>query len=1501
MRRNKTKYKVCSLLLCLCTVMYLLITPWPGISFTDTKDALNEIAEVYVAGITKDGGVTKYYTSLQAAIGEVANGETISLLSDTVENIESADKSYTLEMNEHRIDGNKNGRVYNISGGTVTLKNGTLTNGYANKFGALNQIGGGLNISNASVILDNMTVTGNTASSNGGGVYFNGGDLTVINSKISNNTAANNGSGGGVYSKSGKITVDTSTISDNTAAYQGGGIYSADIVLTNVIFKQNTSKSGGVALYISRAGKAAVNDCTFNDNHGSDPNAAESSIITAGDDLGTTGGTVEFNRCNIIGNDNVEHAICFSNAEYGYGYKSINVTFTDCVISDNTALYTGGIRLGDYSIVTLNNTVVKDNTAFGTGTTFPLVGGISIHNSVDNSFTLNSGAVYGNNAENGNANDLYVGEAATVEIIAAHDMKDTHSEETVVLSNYVWRMPDGKFIDEAMSGQYARDRSNLLLTAFDVVNPPTALYNGVEYDSVREAIEAAKKAGIAPAEIKLLPGKNRVGERVITSFYIDGVTVDFPIKLDTGKCSLNTKDDALFTVTEEGSLTLSGTGTLNGLIYVENASTLTLDTDINGDLYIRLGDKGSVVALGDDFVSGGRLNIELDEARATELTTANRSADDISRVIISGVGDKHAVSDVELTYNGKPLVNIYPLVKIMAEGDDIVAVNPTIINDLFVSGSKGNDVSYDGSDEQKALKTVDAAIKKMKDKQSGGTIYLLDAVVINGDDVRWTGNDKGITIMRYSKDMDIGEANMVTVKSGSLTLEKITLDGGCKNTNYTNCGSIIKVESGAELILGDGAKLTNNNVITNIDNDGWFSRKDGYAKHSGGAAFIAQGGTVTIKEGSAVTDCKAMFGGGIYCENGTVIMTGGTFENNTADGKMMIDDKSHHTASGGGIVITGKNCKMEMSGGTFINNTAIVGGGLSIGTGDYTLTREAPLTVNYSAEPDSDTVDWAFIMTGGTFTENISSSEGGAMFVQSTYKAQITSGEFSENTCKGGNYGGGAIYVNGGKEGYPDGELWLRNVLIHNNDAKRYGGGIAGCNTSGTVINAQDGSVIYGNIALYGTEDIPCDISSATSPTIVNQFTGDKHPQTVDYFTQYMVDGTPYHWQFAMNTFPYNEGDYAPEDYLDSTSGKILYTASLPKDGTEESMSVKIINNHSLTCGGGIGTNGSVFIGKPFVTNTQFKLPDEFEVTKKWQDENGGNKRPSDVDQIKIWILKIDDENELSYIHKLMKKTNGNWEETLGFDELGADIAAAVVMEEVIYADGTHVWSVSDEDRVKYNDAIEKVFKDIVETMYLNEKHIWSYDASSPFTSKFEEDGNGNFTVTNILGDRSKPNPGSGSGSNSGSTPEPEVKPVPGPELIGISVTKIWDDDHSINRPESVAVQLYRNNDAYGEPVILSKENNWNYTCDDLDATYNWTVEEIDVPDGYEVSITHEGTDWTVTNTKRKTDASDPNDNSSGDPYSPNTGVDPISFGVIMIIISLISVLAGKVFSQNRG
>src|SRR5690606_24610103 len=128
----------------------------------------------------------------------------------------------TIDATGHDVTlrGGGSNRIFNVSGGNLTLTNVKIENGNGVS------TGGGIYNNGGTVTLNNSTVSGNTATNYGGGIYnTSSGTVTITNnSTVSGNTAGSHG--GGIYNGGGTVTITNSTVSGNTATSgNGGGIY----------------------------------------------------------------------------------------------------------------------------------------------------------------------------------------------------------------------------------------------------------------------------------------------------------------------------------------------------------------------------------------------------------------------------------------------------------------------------------------------------------------------------------------------------------------------------------------------------------------------------------------------------------------------------------------------------------------------------------------------------------------------------------------------------------------------------------------------------------------------------------------------------------------------------------------------------------------------------------------------------------------------------------------------------------------------------------------------------------------------------------------------------------------------------------------------------------------------------------------------------------------------------------------------------------------------------
>jgi len=128
--------------------------------------------------------------------------------------------------------------IHVISTGAATLRGVTLQGGNATSSG------GGVR-NDGQLTLDQVAVVSNTTGGTGGGVYNSAGVVTLTNSSVlSNTTGASLNSGGGVSVAAGTAHLTNVTISGNVANIDGGGLRvssGATANLNNVTITNNTA------------------------------------------------------------------------------------------------------------------------------------------------------------------------------------------------------------------------------------------------------------------------------------------------------------------------------------------------------------------------------------------------------------------------------------------------------------------------------------------------------------------------------------------------------------------------------------------------------------------------------------------------------------------------------------------------------------------------------------------------------------------------------------------------------------------------------------------------------------------------------------------------------------------------------------------------------------------------------------------------------------------------------------------------------------------------------------------------------------------------------------------------------------------------------------------------------------------------------------------------------------------------------------------------------------
>lgn len=351
----------------------------------------------------------------------------------------------------------------------------------------------------------------------------------------------------------------------------------------------------------------------------------------------------------------------------------------------------------------------------------------------------------------------------------------------------------------------------------------------------------------------------------------------------------------------------------------------------------------------------------------------------------------------------------------------------------------------------------------------------------------------GTTETRETYEVNIQGAIVSTAPKGSTlklinvyTGGKFNLQGGTlTQAKDCNVGHLIYAENGSTVNMsggyvcgasgsGDGA-----GIMVSNEQGGASTLKltggviAGNCASSGGGVY-ARRSAVTVTGGviSGNSTLDVGLGGGIMAEGGIVTVSGGHITNNRMAKFCGHDGWGDH---GGGGLAANNGAHVSISGGQITGNySEEAGGGVyvtDVGRNDKPRTGMA----------------WLHI-TGGIIASNVSyQSEGAGIRVGQMVDAMIGDATSSKvyitnNHCMSRfDWGGGGIFVQGNSDAGKEktaGRLFVYNSYISSNTAGGYGGGVAVCPTGKTLVTNTNGTAIFGNSSA-GSEQNAIDYKPA--------------------------------------------------------------------------------------------------------------------------------------------------------------------------------------------------------------------------------------------------------------------------------------------------------------------------------------------------------------------------------------------------------------------------------------
>lgn len=223
----------------------------------------------------------------------------------------------TIQGGGHTISGDGKYRIFDVNGGSLTIKNLTLTEGAA----PTEERGGAIRMRNGGRLnLLESTIRESYAASGGGIAMTSANDrLTVDRSSFIRNESEFGKDGGAILVDAGQVDIRNSRFSQNYGGFFGGAIKSrSQVTVSNTTFDKNTALVGGAVLAVID-GVATMTHVTMVDNRGNKVDGPDAVL--------RFGGSVIL-RNSIIANNN-KYNDCEGGISESSGNLSLDISCAD--------------------------------------------------------------------------------------------------------------------------------------------------------------------------------------------------------------------------------------------------------------------------------------------------------------------------------------------------------------------------------------------------------------------------------------------------------------------------------------------------------------------------------------------------------------------------------------------------------------------------------------------------------------------------------------------------------------------------------------------------------------------------------------------------------------------------------------------------------------------------------------------------------------------------------------------------------------------------------------------------------------------------------------------------------------------------------------------------------------------------------------------------------------------------------------------------------------------
>lgn len=400
------------------------------------------------------------------------------------------------------------------------------------------------------------------------------------------------------------------------------------------------------------------------------------------------------------------------------------------------------------------------------------------------------------------------------------------------------------------------------------------------------------------------------------------------------------------------------------------------------------------------------------------------------------------------------------------------------------SGASGGAIAVQGG----RLKLDDSRILDSRTNFSGGAIHNVDGAVtlINGSLL--ADNSAGVNgggLSNFGGTLSVTDSSLTRNSAGDSGGGISNVEGRVTLNNSSNRYGVAGVAGGGIANIRGSLTLMNESLVSHgyaeergggVYNDegtvvlrastiNYNSAEEHRSFRGGGGGIFGTGGRVTVIEGSTVSNnYSTTRGGGIHQREGVLQV----FDSNVSANGLPIGDLAYSPYLGGGIFLTGSSASLELRNSSVTGNEAEDGGGIAVWSVSAVMLADCTIDGNTAI-----------------------GVEGGGVHVRYTELGTISNCVIASNTTSIDDYGGGlSVHVD------PDQTFTVSNSTIRDNDGAgiKASGGFTLSNSvvsgnSGRKCAGVDGSgsrIIRSTIASNGGTGLCLDNGELTDSFILN-------------------------------------------------------------------------------------------------------------------------------------------------------------------------------------------------------------------------------------------------------------------------------------------------------------------------------------------------------------------------------------------------------------------------------